>query len=221
MNKSKIFFSNHCNDLEVEIKNLINSQVDFMTEKTVSSPRAVGDAVQGLLCDSLRTVLGDAISGYSSNFARRAMADLTFSDKDGLNYVVDVKTHRLETDFNMPNLVSVERLAKFYEDDNNYFVILMVKYEIQGIKVTVEKVHFLPIEFLDWNCLTVGALGWGQIQIANANNLIVNNFYSRKKWMQELCYKLLDFYPKEIEKIKKRIKRFEDVKEHWLNKLEN
>ncbi len=53
------------------------------------------------------------------------MADLAFEDLDGYYYVVDVKTHRLSTKFNMPNLTSVERLARFYEDDKNYFVVLM------------------------------------------------------------------------------------------------
>jgi hypothetical protein len=37
---------------------------------------------------------------------------------------VDVKTHREETAFNMPNLTSVDRLARFYEDDANFFVML-------------------------------------------------------------------------------------------------
>ena len=62
-------------------------------------------------------------------------------------------------------------LARFYEDDGNYFVVLMVTYEIDGLQVAVEQATFVPIEFLDWRCLTIGALGWGQIQIANSNNM--------------------------------------------------
>ncbi|GIV83349.1 MAG: hypothetical protein KatS3mg052_0356 [Candidatus Roseilinea sp.] len=148
------------------------------------------------------------------------MADLAFTDRDGFYYVVDVKTHRLGTQFNMPNLTSVERLARFYEDDRNYFVVLIVKYAIEGTKVIVERVHFLPIEFLAWGCLTIGALGWGQIQIANANVVDVNEGYSRKKWMIELCNVMLEFYPKEIEKIKDRITHFEQVKRYWEHKEE-
>ena len=33
------------------------------------------------------------------------------------------------------------------------------------VDIQVQKVHFVPIEFLSWDCLTIGALGWGQIQI--------------------------------------------------------
>ena len=148
------------------------------------------------------------------------MADLAFEDVAGLYYVVDVKTHRLSTKFNMPNLTSVERLARFYEDDKNYFVLLMIDYEIDGLRAVIENVTFVPIEFLEWDCLTIGALGWGQIQIANSNRVSVNPLSSRKKWMIELCDTLLDFYPKEIAKIDKRIAHFRKIRTKWENRRE-
>ena len=80
------------------------------------------------------------------------------------------------------------------------------------------RVHFVPIEFLSWDCLTVGALGWDQIQIANSTNILVNHQYSRKQWMLQLCEVMLEFYPKEIAKIGDRLRRFEEIKAHWLSK---
>ena len=91
----------------------------------------------------------------------------------------------------------------------------MVKYAVEGTKVTVAEVTYSPIEFLDWNCLTIGALGWGQIQISNSNIINLRDGYSRKSWMLELCETMLEFYPKEIYKIKDRIDRFDEVKAHW------
>jgi len=148
------------------------------------------------------------------------MADLAFTDTDGFYYVVDVKTHGLRTSFNMPNLTSVERLARFYEDDQNYFVLLIVKYDVCQTRMQVEEVQFVPIEFLSWECLTIGALGWGQIQIANANVIKVNEGYSRKCWMLELCDTMLDFYPREIAKIDKRIERFKGIRQFWEGRPE-
>jgi len=116
----------------------------------------------------------------------------------------------LDTHFNMPNLTSVERLSRFYEDDKNYFVVLFVVYNLRGIKVVVEREHFVPIEFLSWNCLTIGALGWGQIQIANSNIINIET-QSRKKWMIELCDTLFEFYPNEISKIKERVNHFRKI----------
>lgn len=204
--------------IEIRVKNLINSIPDFLSKNTAQSPRAAGDAIQDLISDNFKDILGDVCAEYSASFARRAMADLAFKDIDGLYYIVDVKTHRMDTKFNMPNLTSVERLARFYEDDANYFVILLISYEVQKTTTVVSEVTFVPIEFLNWDCLTIGALGWGQIQIANSNDIILNEGYSRKQWMVEFCNIMLDFYPKEITKIGDRIKRFEAVKNFWLKK---
>ncbi|MBC6957825.1 MAG: hypothetical protein DWB44_16835, partial [Chloroflexi bacterium] len=47
--------------------------------------------------------------------------------------------------------------------------------------------------------------GWGQIQIANANRIIIDSSQSRRTWMLNLCDTVLDFYPREIAKIEERI----------------
>ena len=100
-------------------------------------------------------------------------------------------------------------------------MILMIDYHVvSSFRIRIERVHFVPIEFLSWTCLTIGALGWGQIQIANANNIVVNHAYSRKKWMLELCDVLLEFYPREIEKVKGRIEYFNEVKKRWKEKTD-
>jgi len=216
--KSQIFYTDEYIKLEKKILYFLNSQTDFLSPRTINSPRAVGDAIQDLLADNFNKILGDLSSNYSSDFARRAMADLAFNDKDGNYYVVDVKTHRLDSSFNMPNLTSVERLARFYEDDKNYFVVLKTDYKVQDTKIIIDKVNFVPIEFLGWDCLTIGALGWGQIQIANSNNVSIVAKNSRKKWMLELCDSLFEFYPREIEKINDRISYFKRVRKYWENK---
>ena len=219
--KSKLFYSDEYRRVEEEIRDLLNSQSDFMSARTASSTRATGDAIQEILADNFPTLLGKTCKEYSADFARRAMADLAFKDIDDFYYVVDVKTHRKEVGFHMPNLTSVERLARFYEDDRNCFVVLAVSYRISGTKVTAEDIHFIPIEFLSWKCLTLGALGWGQIQIANSDVIEVVPRYSRRKWMLELCNMLFEFYPREINKINGRMEHFRRVKEYWANKKED
>ncbi|MDO8682644.1 MAG: hypothetical protein Q7N50_04100 [Armatimonadota bacterium] len=211
-----LFDTDRYKKAEKDIKSFLNQQEDFLSVSTINSTRAVGDAIQGILAEHCETILGpDVCSNYSSSFARRSMADLAFEDANGNYYVIDVKTHRKSTKFNMPNLTSVERLARFYEDVNNYFVVLMVTYDVAGVSAIISKVNFVPIEFLGWDCLTIGASGWGQIQIANSNIMTVNPRYSRKTWMLELCDTLLDFYPREIGKIHKRIEYFEKVRTRW------
>jgi hypothetical protein len=213
--KSKFFQSNEYLTIAKRTQDFLNAQNDFLSANTVKSTRAVGDALQDILADNFGMLLGKHCVDYSSDFARRAMADLAFKDTDGNYYVVDVKTHREDTKFNMPNLTSVERLARFYEDDSNFFVMLMIRYQAEKTTINVKHIDFVPIEFLDWNCLTIGALGWGQIQIANSNRIELNPKNTRKEWMLELCDTLLEFYPKEIGKIQDRISYFEKVKLRW------
>lgn len=215
--RNNLFYTNEYKKIEKKIKNFLNSQSDFLSIRTSSSTRATGDAIQELLAENFNAILGSRVKEYSPSFARRAMADLAFTDKNGFYYIVDVKTHRLDTHFNMPNLTSVERLARFYEDDKNYFIVLFIAYNLKGTRVKVEKFHFVPIEFLSWNCLTIGALGWGQIQIANSKFVNIVS-QARKKWMIELCDTLFEFYPAEIIKTKKRINHFKKVKAYWLKK---
>ena len=216
--KSSFFYGDGSAKAADKIKTVINAEPDFLSALTATSPRAVGDAIESLVGDKFESIIGEECVEYSAAFARRAMADLAFTDRQGFYCVVDVKTHRRETKFNMPALVSIERLARFYEEDSNIFSILMVKYQIDGARVCVSEVFFCPIEFLNWRCLTIGALGWGQIQIADSNTIIIDRAGSRKTWMLELCDAVLEFYPKEIEKIQNRTTRFDAVKTHWQNK---
>lgn len=110
--RSTLFYSNQFKQLGNNIKSFLNTQDDYLSGRTVNSPRAVGDAIQEIIGENFKAILGDVVKEYSSSFARRAMADFAFTDKDGFYYVVDVKTHNLDTKFNMPNLTSVERLSR-------------------------------------------------------------------------------------------------------------
>lgn len=218
MTTSQIFYTDKYKKVEKQVVKFLNSRRLSFNPRMAASTRAVGDTIQAILSEKFQSILGGLCKEYSASFARRAMADFAFTGSDDFYYVVDVKTHRLNTTFNMPNLISVRRLAQFYEDDSHYFVVLIVKYNINNTEVKVERAHFLPIEFLAWDCLTIGALGWGQIQIAKANVININQGYSRKKWMLELCRKMTEFYPEEIDKIKARIKYFKHVKRYWEKK---
>jgi len=214
---SKLFLVKIRQKIENTVINLLNSK-QLMNYNTFNSPRAVGDAVQGFLEKNISQCLpNDLVTNINTSFARRSMADLAFEDTAGNYYVVDIKTHSLTTNFNMPNLTSVERLARFYGDNKNYFVLLLVSYTIQKEKLLFKKCLFVPIEYLDWSCLTLGALGWGQIQIANSNIIKIELKNTRKKWMLQLCDALDLFYPNEISKIKHRISYFRKIRKYWEN----
>ena len=209
------------NRLSNKILEILNRDGEnIVSSNSMSSPRSIGDAVQEFLAEGgLEEALSEVgISSVRSGATRRSMEDVSFEDNDGLYYAVDVKTHNLETQFNMPNLISVRRIANFYKDDNNTFCILIVAYRVIDNRLIYEDCYFKPIEAFSWNCLTLGALGWGQIQIANANTLIFNESIDRKQWMLDMCDKLEIFYNEEIGKIGERKNWFSNIKIEWENK---
>lgn len=189
--------------------------------RSLNSPRAIGDAVQAFLGEQgglCSCIPAGCLKSFETDFERRSMEDMAFYDTKDQYYAVDCKTHNLQTSFNMPNLISVRRLANFYKNDMNTFCILMIEYETGKNGLNYHSCHFKPIEAFSWNCLTIGALGWGQIQIANANILEYNDIIDRKKWMIELCDTLQSFYDEEIGKIGERVSWFNDIKQYWINK---
>jgi hypothetical protein len=216
MRLSKLLSRDSRRSIEAKALAFLQAHASNTIGAAVNSPRAVGDITQELIATNfLSFVPVDAISNYTQEFARRAMADLAFNDAEGCYYVVDVKTHRLNSSFNMPNLISVERLARFYKDATNYFVLMKVDYTVSNQVIVFSDVKFVPIEFISWSCLTLGALGWGQIQIANANRLVLDDTYTRKRWMLDLCDRLDLFYPAEILKLQERIGYFREVRTFW------
>lgn len=80
MSRQQIFYTKRYLRIEKAIVKLLNGQPDFLSARTASSPRAIGDAIQAILSDSFQTLLGDLCREYSADFARRAMADLAFTD---------------------------------------------------------------------------------------------------------------------------------------------
>lgn len=205
-------------NLDLVAKNilaLLNKNCQHIVNKiSLTSTRAVGDAIQEYIAQK---GLPLALKGVDieNEFTRRSMEDVAFSDKEGNYYAVDVKTHNLTTRFSMPNLISVQRLANFYKNKQNNFCILIVSYETDGNKIIYKDCYFKPIETFSWDCLTLGALGWGQIQIANASKLKFCKSQNRKKWMLELCNNLEEFYNAEIGKIKERKAWFTEIRKYW------
>lgn len=216
---NKILSDQTLHYLETKVIDGLSKVPDFQNKRINNSPRAIGDTVQEVIGELLPNCFPDGLlDDFSADFARRAMADVAFTDVDGNYYLIDIKTHNTSTEFNMPNLTSVQRLARFYEDDRNYFVILLIEYGVDHGCLTFTGARFIPIEHLAWSCLTIGALGWGQIQIANSNIIRVNRNTTRADWMLSLCDALDIFYPKEISKISARMDYFRKVRTYWENK---
>ena len=105
----------------------------------------------------------------------------------------------------MPNLISVKRLKKVLEDDSKTLSYVFIDYIRENGKVIVKDVHIKYIWELDWSILGIGALGKGQLQIKDANKDLVFTDIGKEKWFDILKVKVVEFYEKELVKIKKEL----------------
>jgi hypothetical protein len=193
-------------ELRVRIETFLQARKSFIvSEEFRRSTRGVGDAIEGLIVDEFGDIARGIVDTVDTNFSRRAMEDLSFRIGNKY-YAVDVKTHREEPGFHMPNLTSVRRLMDFYEDDDNCFVIVMIKYHLTDIGSLEEIAAIVePIEWFDWDCLRIGALGWGQLQFRSASDIRINRSQTRKDWLRTFVGELREHYAKEEDKIKERL----------------
>lgn len=197
-------------ELKARIETFLRGRRSFIvSEEFRRSTRGVGDAIEGLVVDQFGNIAKGLIDSFDTDFTRLAMEDVSFRIGNKY-YAVDVKTHRDEPGFHMPNLISVKRLMDFYGDDNNHFVVSMIQYRLTdpgGLEDVV--VIFEPIEWFDWDCLRIGALGWGQLQFKNASDIRINRGQTRRDWLWSFTEELREHYAKEQHKTKQRLKYLE------------
>ena len=118
----------------------------------------------------------------------------------------------------MPNITSVDRLQELYSDNRNIFVVLLIDYKPSESQNCIINVQFTPIEFLSWECLTIGALGAGQIQIRKASEITKIEKYSRKTWMNDFTETLIEFYVNENYKLGERLLKANKTRIDWLKR---
>lgn len=211
-----IFTDRRYLDIEKKVKDLINKETS-LSELNVDSTRAIGDAIKDIVAKNLSNIVASYCKEYSSNFGQKAMGNVYFVDGEDNCYLIDIMTHNESATFSRPNVTSVKNLVKFYQNDahlRKYFALLIIHYN-KNLEIKVRKVQFAPTENLDWSCLTFSASGTAQIQIANSKKIKINRKLRRKQWMLQLCDELDEFYPREIAKIKERIKFFAQTRAFW------
>lgn len=204
-------------ELRSRIEAFLQARSSFIvSEEFRRSTRGVGDAVEGLVVNEFKDIAKGLVDTVDTDFSRRAMEDLSF-EIGNKYYAVDVKTHREEPGFHMPNLTSVKRLMDFYENDDNYFVVMMIRYRL-GDAGDLEDVTAIvkPIEWLDWDCLRIGALGWGQLQFKSASDIRANRDQTREEWLRSFAEQLREHYLREQNKLKERLSYLEAFVERKL-----
>ncbi len=180
----------------------------------MSKQRTLGDAVENAVVERFADICAEFSTEVTVSFSNRALEDVAFR-YNSRYFAVDVKTRNAAARFSMPNLISVDRLLKFYDNPDNYFVLAMIGYRVispssnrqETVMLQVGEIIVSDIEHIGWQSLTIGALGSGQLQIKDASKLVLNPESSRPDWLHELYYRLMRFYEGEIKKNGQRLEQ--------------
>ena len=200
------------------LRRLIESSAQVLNSRTSASTRAAGDAIERIVGNLLPELLSDVNGTWESELGARDRADARVQTIDGTTDF-DIKTHRTGRKFSRSNIISVKRLVDFYEKSTNVFVLVLVTYSVEGSDVTFESCRAFPVEWLSWDSLTLGLLGWGQLQFKTTGSYKLVDRQNRAEWMTELCDQLLAFYPREISKmVETRLTFFQRAREKWASK---
>lgn len=169
--------------LQGKLKTALNNCGLSISSKLASRQRACAEMIEEYVQSKLPDLLPKAIKAEIAKTAK-AMGDVQLSDDSNNIYNLDIKTHRVGK-WGMPNLTSYKKLRKFYGDSKNKFVIVAIDYDINNKgKFSFLNVVVAPIEHFSWDCMNVqGTLG--QIQFANAENLILDRQASRQSWIKK------------------------------------
>jgi len=170
--------------------------------------RGIADIIEVMVSDIIKNLKHQSIKESYEAQSKRSIEDVGLVTTDYNDIKIDIKTHDSESELSMPNLISISRIKKFYENQRNLLLYVFVKYiniidseNPHGHSVQILDIKVSAIEQIDWSCLTIGNLGKGQLQITNMNEISFNNVLTRKDWLERLSYDVIIYYRSLINKI--------------------
>ena len=185
------------------INNILKDSIGKSFNTTNLQQRGVADVIEKYICEQIIKI-DDQNLIIEESKTKKSLEDIQIKNNQEL-YKIDIKTHDINSDFSMPNLISVDRLKKFYENDNNYIIYIFVSYNTINNNTQIKNIQIRFIEELSWDILGIQNLGKGQLQIKNMNNQLIFVEINRINWINTLKQNMIKFYKKQIEKTQKLI----------------
>jgi len=163
--------------------------------------RGIADIIEVKVSNIIQRLKDPSIKESYEAKSKRSIEDVGLVTNDYDDVKIDIKTHDSESELSMPNLISISRLKKFYKNDRNLLLYVFVKYINYGHSIQILDVQVKSIEQLNWECLTIGNLGKGQLQVKNMDEISFQNYMTRNDWMERLSYDVVIYYQSLINKI--------------------
>lgn len=162
--------------------------------------RGYADMIEKLVADQAKN---NCPTAFHAARSKRSIEDFSYQGSKKTWY--DVKSFDVNSDFSMPNLVSIDRLKKTLADDKQDIVYIVVHYALDHLQktVTIKEIQFRPIYSIHPNVLAIQNLGKGVLQVKNMHNALETYDGSREEWMKIISSMAVEFYDKQVIKFQK------------------
>ena len=201
MTESQLNIKNHLTELITE-----NLQDFDLVDG--GQQRTIGDLVEKKVIEIILQNQNPIINEVKLSTGKKSMEDVSVVS-NGVTYMLDPKSHNVDSEFSMPNLSSISRIKKLFDNDKKEMMYVFVDYKIDGQVVRIEDIKVLYLWELDMSMLGIGALGKGQLQIKNLNKELVISDEGKQIWYGKLKTQVKEYLAKQIKKIEKQKKEWE------------
>ena len=182
-------------------EDLDNNLPKEVTYESGLMQRGIADLIESRASDIILNLKHQSIKESYEAKSKRSIEDVGLVTTEYDDIKIDIKTHDSDSDLSMPNLISISRIKKFYENDRNLLLYVFVKYVTHGRLIQILDTKVKAIEQFNWECLTIGNLGKGQLQVKNMDEISFQSHMTRKDWMERLSCDVIIYYQSLIKKI--------------------
>ena len=181
------------------LRNTLSELIGNQIDSNGLQQRGIADKIEELVCNRIKTINTNGLLVEDAS-SKRSLEDIQVTDENDNLYKLDIKTHDINADFSMPNMVSVARLLNFYQTETNNLAYIFVDYKEENNITEITNITIKLVEELSWDMLAIQNLGKGQLQIKDMNSELIFIEPNREVWVQQLKVNMIEHYNKTIRK---------------------
>ena len=181
------------------LRNTLSELIGNQIDSNGLQQRGIADKIEELVCNKIKTINRNGLLVEDAS-SKRSLEDIQITDENDNLYKLDIKTHDINADFSMPNMVSVARLLNFYQTETNNLAYIFVDYKEENNITEITDITIKLVEELSWDMLAIQNLGKGQLQIKDMNSELIFIEPNREVWVQQLKVNMIEHYNKTIRK---------------------
>jgi len=190
------------------LRNTLSELIGGQIDSNGLQQRGIADKIEELVCNKIKTINTNGLLVEDAS-SKRSLEDIQVTDENDNLYKLDIKTHDINADFSMPNMVSVARLLNFYQTETNNLAYIFVDYKEENNVTEITDIIIKLVEELSWDILAIQNLGKGQLQIKDMNSELIFIEPNREVWVQQLKVNMVEHYNKTIRKFQGYINSIE------------